>query len=116
MNIANVTTKVQLDALYKQSVLTWVGLSTDEENLKAVIDWLNQNGAIIENEKPIIHIIKGELMNKVYGLTGNNAYDDINIVSVTNIKLTAIMMARFKVGARWFDDVVDNNIRRQGEM
>ena len=114
MNIANVTTKVQLDALYKQSALTWEGLSTDEDNLKAVIDWLDRNGAIVENEKPIIHIIKGEFMNEVYGLTDNNAYDDdLSIVCVTNIKQMAIMIARFEVGGRWFDDVVDNN---KGEM
>ena len=56
-------------------------------------------------------------MNINYGLTGTNKYkDDLTIVSIKNedIKdLSAIIMPRFEVGGRWFDDVVDNNVRRE---
>ena len=116
MNIINVSSKEQLDSLYNQSALTWEGLTSDEENLNAVKEWLNENGAIIADTEPTFHIITGELMNTAYGLTDSNAYaDDLTLVSVTDIEIGKIILARFQVGGRWFDDVVDNNVRREME-
>ena len=40
MERIKVTTKAQLDALEKNSALTWVGLIADDENLKAAFDWI----------------------------------------------------------------------------
>ena len=113
MKTIYVSTKEQLDALYKQSALTWEGLTTDEANLNAVKEWLNEHGAILEGKEPTFHIITGELMNDAYGLMDNNAYpEDLSIVSVTNINQAKVMISRFEVGGRWFDDIVDNNARR----
>lgn len=115
MKKINVFTQEQLDELYNQSALTWEGLTTDEDNLEAVMDWLVNLGAIIDGKEPIFHIITGRLMNKAYGLRGKNKYpNDLTIVSVTNINQTKIALARFGVGGRWFDDIVDNNARREG--
>lgn len=114
MKIINVSTKEQLDELYNESALTWEGLSSDEGNLNAVENWLNQHGAITEGKEPTFHIITGELMNTTYGLTGDNAYSkDLTLVSVTNIDQMKVVFPRFEVGGRWFDDVVDNNVRRE---
>ena len=114
MNIINVTTKEQLNILYNQSALTWEGLDSDEGNLNAVREWLEQHGAIFKGVEPIFHIISGKLMNDTYGLTGSNTYpNDLNLISVTDINATKIVLARFEVGGRWFDDVVDNNVRRE---
>ena len=56
-------------------------------------------------------------MNINYGLTGSNKYkDDLTIVSIKNedIKnLGAIIIPRFQVGGRWFDDIVNNNVCRE---
>jgi hypothetical protein len=53
-------------------------------------------------------------MNTYYGLKGSNAYpNDLTIVSVTDINQIKIAWARFGVGGRWFDDIVDNNARRE---
>ena len=113
MRISYVFTKEQLDDLYNQSALTWEGLSSDEANLNAVRNWLEEHNAI-ENEEPTFHIITGKLMNEQYGLSGNNAYaEDLTIVSVTDINQMAIVIPRFEVGGRWFDDIVDNNARRE---
>lgn len=113
MKTINVTKKEQLDTLYNQSALTWEGLSADEENLEAVFNWLKVNNAIT-NETPIVHIISGILMNNTYNLTGDNAYpNDLTIVSITNIDQMKIAIPRFQVGARWFDDIVKNNARRE---
>jgi hypothetical protein len=113
MNIINVTTREQLDELYNQSALTFEGLSADEENLNAVRNWLEEHGAI-EYTEPDFHIITGAFMNEVYGLSGSNAYpEDCTLVSVTDIDQMAIVIPRFEVGGRWFDDIVDNNARRE---
>lgn len=109
-----VTTKKELDALYNQSALTWEGMSTDEENLNAIENWLREYKAIPDNIEPTVHIISGDLMNAVYDLTGSNAYpDDLTIISVTGIDQMKIAIPRFQVGGRWFDDIVDNNVRRE---
>lgn len=116
MNIINVSTTEQLNNLYEQSALTWEGLLADEENLNAVKEWLNTNGAIIADTEPTFHIITGELMNSTYGLTGDNAYaEDLTIVSVTDINQMAVVIPRFQVGGRWFDDIVANNAMRERE-
>lgn len=109
-----VTTKSALDALYNQSALTWEGMSSDDENLNAIENWLRDYAAIPDNTEPTAHIIKGEFMNATYGLTGNNAYpDDCTILSVTGIDQMKIALPRFGVDGRWFDDIVDNNARRK---
>ena len=114
MKIINTFTREQLDELYNESALTWEGLSTSEDNLNAVMNWLKDHKATIEGVEPTFHITTGRLMNKYYGLTGDNAYhNDLSIVSVTGINPVPIALARFEVGGRWFDDVVDNNEMRE---
>lgn len=115
MNTVNVTTKEQLDALYNQSALTWEGMATDEGNLNAIKDWLDDHGAILKDTEPTFHIISGELMNNIYRLSGTNAYpEDLTILSVTDINQAKVIIPRFSVGGRWFDDIVDNNASREG--
>ena len=115
MNKVFVTTKEELDTLYNESALTFEGMNIDNENLSDIIEWLESHNAIT-NEEPIFHIIKGRFMNEVYKLTGNNRYpDDLNILSITNIKQSKITIPRFEIGGRWFDDIVDNNAEREKE-
>ena len=63
------------------------------------------------------YILSGKAMNDGYGLTGSNRYpDDLNIlvVPLDAFKDPArIVLPRFQLGGRWFDDVVDNNARRE---
>ena len=60
---------------------------------------------------------KGELMNQIYQLIGANAYpEDLTFVSIPlnmfkNIGKLAIL--KLQLGARWLDDIVDNNARRE---
>ena len=114
MKKINVFTEEQLKGLYNQSALTWEGLIADDENLNAVEDWLKEKGAIIEGKEPTFHIITGKLMNEIYGLTGSNSYaEDLTILSVTDINQTKVILPRFEVGGRWFDDIVNNNAMRE---
>lgn len=97
------------------SALTIEGLS--EDSIPDFINWVKEHTPM-KNE--IAYIIKGKTMNKVYGLTRKNAYpDDCTIVSIKLEDMEnsmAVVMPRFEIGARWFDDIVMNNAMRESEM
>ena len=101
MEIIKVETLDQLEELYDASAMTWEGLSENsfEQALK-VAGFPGAKG----------FLTKGSTMNKLCKLTGNNAYpDDVNIFSIKDFQGLAIYF-----GARWIDDIIDNNARREG--
>ena len=99
--IINVTTIEQLKDLYDNSAMTWEGLVEDDFGVA-----LDEVGTADANG----YVTKGKVMNELCHLTDDNAYpDDLNIYSVYPFKGLAMMY-----GARWIDDVVDNNARREG--
>lgn len=111
--VENVITKTQLDKLYNNSAFTIEGLA--EESVSDLITWL-ENNTTFTTDNLTVYIIKGNVMNKMYNLYGNNAYnDDLTIVSIIDIDSMKIALKRFSVGGRWFDDIVDNNARRKEE-
>lgn len=106
-----VNTKEQLKELENQSALTWEGLAVNDIDV-GLTQWLTDHKVDLTNAKA--NIITGEFMNKSYRLTGSNAYPrDLSIVAITGIDVSTIIMARFQVGGRWFDDIVSNNAMRQ---
>ena len=117
MNAIKVTTREQLDALYKDWSLTIEGLAPDEENLKELLAWVKE---LTPLKREDVYVIDGSLMNREYGLTGDNAYPETDCTLVC-VKLAdmerpnAVIIPRFHIGGRWFTDVVDNNARREEE-
>lgn len=107
--------KTDLGYLYAQSAITLTGLS--KESIPDFIQWLEDNAGCTDNIT--VYIISGKLMNEFYCLIGDNRYpEDLTIVSVgldDLINSAGIIMKRFEVGGRWFDDIVDNNVRRENE-
>lgn len=58
----------------------------------------------------------GQLMNETYGLTGSNRYpDDLTFLSfpLDNLNIGKLAMFKLEFGARWLDDIVDNNATRE---
>jgi len=114
MTKIQVTTKEQLDELYKESALTFEGVSVEDEDLKAIFDWIKQFTPM-KNET--VYIISGKTMVDNYSLTGSNAYrPEIHLVSIKLNDMEnwqKIIIPRFSIGGRWFDDIVDNNARRE---
>lgn len=94
------------------SALTIEGLA--EDSIKDFIEWIKKYTQM-KNEDA--YIIKGKTMNSLYGLTGSNAYpDDCNIVSIKLEDMenyNTIVLPRFSIGARWLDDIIDNNCERE---
>ena len=61
---------------------------------------------------------QGKDMNTEFDLTGNNRYPDrLHFLAFPLDGLDVNKLAIFKIqmGDRWFDDIVDNNARRQKE-
>lgn len=109
-----VENKDLLDELYNDSALTLIGLL--EEGVEDFIKWIKKYTEL-KNED--VYIITGEVMNDNYGLTGDNSYpSDITIVCIKlsdMINPSTIIFPRFEIEGRWFDDIVDNNMRRESE-
>ena len=60
----------------------------------------------------------GKAMNDEFHLHGDNAYpDDLHFLAFPLDGLDAGKLSMFKLhmGDRWFDDIVDNNARREEE-
>ena len=115
MNVIKVNEKEQLDMLYNDSACTLVGLT--ESSIGDMLEAMHDRGFIKDSSLNVdVYIIKGCLMNDVYGLIGDNAYqDDLTIVCLPlkfmkNISEFAVTM-RLEYGFRWFNDIVDNNAR-----
>ncbi len=117
MNTIKVTTKAQLDELYKDWSLTIEGLAPGEANLKELLDWVKE---LTPLKREDVYTIEGAVMNREYGLTGTNAYPDkdctlvcVKLADMEHPKRVAI--PRFQIGGRWFADICDNNARRERE-
>lgn len=106
-----------LDKLYDGSALTMEGMRADKENLKDIFDYLVEIGACSEDDEIKMYIITGKQMNTEYGLTGDNAYNPrLTIISFPLKQFNNVSKWCLKaksVGFRWFDDIVDNNARRE---
>lgn len=111
MEIIRVNSREQLDYLYNYAALTVVGIS--EKSFNDFMDILKENTTVYRQR---MFIISGEFMNQEYGLTGRNAYKDtlhIASVSLEDFDEEPMILKRFNYGWKWFNDIVDNNARRQ---
>lgn len=95
------------DEFYNSSIFTWTGQTASDDEFKTIIKELHL-------EEPVFYVFSGKQMNDIYKLTGSNKYqDDLTFVSIKDYYNIAV---RFRTGARWFDDIVDNNARREGRF
>jgi hypothetical protein len=109
MKVIKLINEKELDKLYETSCFTWEGMSDTEENLAAIESAIRENG--YDEEECVFYTYKGKLMNKSYELHGDNAYpDDLTFVSIPKFYNPIF---KINYGARWFDDIVDNNERRE---
>ena len=60
----------------------------------------------------------GKDMNTIYNLTGLNAYpEDLHFLAfpLDGLEIGKLAMFKLAMRDRWFDDIVDNNMRREGD-
>lgn len=115
--VIEVETEQQIKDLANVSAFTVLGVTASKDNFENIKSWLEEHEATNPKVDLEFHVIKGELMNRVYGLKGDNKYpNDLTIISVTGIDNMKLIMARFDVDGKWLDDVIDNLKERNGEI
>lgn len=108
--IVKQATEQDIRDMYDRSEWTWEGMSDDEDNLNQIADFLEIN--VPKLAQPYTFWIwQGDMFNDMYGLTGRNAYpDDLTFVAVDDLYEPFL---KIQYGARWLDDIVDNNLERE---
>ncbi|MDO5018824.1 MAG: hypothetical protein Q4E02_05930 [Lagierella massiliensis] len=95
-----VETKRDLQGLINASAITMVGLCEGKTGDLAFQQYLKD---FLEDD--VIYITRGKTINDYYG---SNLPEDLRIVSLKYNKLGNLPMIRLEIGARWFDDFIDN--------
>ena len=90
----------------------------EEGSIQFFVDWVSDLAGT-PNDVTEVYLIKGSMLNRAWSLTGDNCYpDDLNIVAISFDQITypgKLAIPRFSVGARWWSDVMENNLRREQE-
>lgn len=110
MKLIEINDPSKLDEFMETSAMTFEGINL--ENTDGLAELLKMCGNKKRNNKGFI--FKGYLMNNHYELTGDNRYSNhLNFLVIPNF-----WNVQFKLltGARWFDDIVQNNADRESEM
>ena len=105
------------EKLYNKSAFTFEGLGFDNfDELKDQINETLEQENIGRVKSENFFTYKGKDMNDYYGLTGSNRYpDDLTFVSFLfdGLDIGRLAMFKIRIGARWFDDIVSNNLARE---
>jgi len=95
-----------IEALYNKSALTFEGLA--EESIPDALEYFIEEKG---QEDAFANIFSGEQFNDFFELSENNAYPNDLVIVVFENTGTVLAMA---IGARWLDDIVNNNADRSG--
>ena len=107
--------KEMLNEFFNTSCFTFEGIEiNDKKGMKLLEKEIIKAGYDKEEKDRVWYWFNGDVMNKHCHLTGSNAYpDDLTFLCIPDFYNP---MFKLRVGARWFDDILDNNLRRQREM
>lgn len=112
INLIKVEDLAFLDELYHNSALTFVA-DPAPELLDFIYNWL-YNKHVLKKETVNLYILTGRHMKEKYKYRGLK--DDISILCIllkdldlNDENMMAFSREHFTVGARWFDDIIDNH-------
>lgn len=105
----------KIKELANDSAFTWEGMRYTKDSLQQIVEDLKANTDIT---LPVhFYIFDGRTMNRLYGLTQENAYpDNLKFVSIDLDNWSSLnRLPKYKqeVKARWLDDIVSNNDKKQ---
>lgn len=115
-NLIEIKEEKEISFLNETDAIVEEGLDISSIGLYA--GWASDLAGTVKDPLDV-YLIHGDMLNHLWGLTGNNRYpDDLNIVAIPLNQLAEpeqLSLAKFEVGARWWSDVRDNNLRREKE-
>lgn len=95
-----VETKEDIKDLIDSSAITMVGLTEGKDGDLAFQEFLKD---YLEDDT--IYITKGRIINEFFEAS---LPEDLRIVSLKYNKLGRLPIIRLEIGAKWFDDFIDN--------
>ena len=105
-----------LDLLYNGSAYTITGAGGD------LNEWVKGYEKLLTEENigtpQKWYTFKGKVMNDKYDLSGDNRYpDDLTFLcfNLEGLNVGKLAVFKLKMQDRWFDDIVNNNLEREGE-
>ena len=117
MKVVNVENFEQFKELVDGSAFTWLGMTSGEDNLKAIESFFKEEGNVMDpNQEMEIHIWTGKQGNEWMGLIKDPYPEDLTCISLPLDQFNNIgklAMLKLQVGARWLDDIYDNNLRHE---
>lgn len=96
-------TEQDIQRLYDEDAWTWLGMTTDDDNLQSIIDWFKEEGCPLKKEE--FYVMTGKQLNNFkIPLTGDNAYpEDLTILSIELDNITDVsklFIKKFEVGLK----------------
>lgn len=117
MKVIEVETKEQFQELVEGSAFTWIGMTTDEANLKAIEDFFKKDTKVMDSKTEMeVYLWAGKQGNEWMHLKKDPYPEDLHCISLPLDQFNNIgklAMVKLQVEAKWLDDVYDNNIRRE---
>lgn len=116
MNSKKTIAKVNLQEAYKGSYYTIMGAGGDLQ------EWVDGYEKMLAEQKigkpKTWFTAKGAAVNKEFCLTGNEAFKTrltILFFPLDGLDVSRLAIFKLRMGDRWFDDVIDNSLRRLEE-
>lgn len=109
--------EIIFNVAYKGSYYTIMGCGGDLNEWTAGYRELLETRGI--GTPKVFFSFKGADMNEFYGLTGTNAYNNeltFLMFPLGGLDVAKLAIFKLQAGDKWFDDIVDNNRRRQEAM
>ncbi|MBQ9869504.1 MAG: hypothetical protein IJM32_07595 [Ruminococcus sp.] len=107
--------------LANHSAFTWEGMDLDDKNISDIAQvFCSERLVKAGKEEMTAYTWSGKVMNKMYSLTGENAYaDDLPFLSFELDSFDGegnLDVFKMYCGARWLDDIVRNNALNEQEQ
>lgn len=116
MKVVKVEKFEQFHELVNGSAFTWLGMTSDMGNLKAIEKAFKEANVMDPNQEMEVHIWTGAQGNEWMGLIRDPYPKDLTCLSFPLDQfnnIDALSILKIQLGARWLDDIYDNNLRHE---
>lgn len=117
MKLVNVENFDQFKELVDGSAFTWLGMTSDVGNLKAIESFFKEETKVMNPDQEMeVYIWTGAQGNEWMGLHKDPYAEDLTCLSFPLDQFNNIgtlSMLKIQVQARWLDDIYDNNLRHE---